>query len=193
MFSPDGDGDADRIFWTVYPLRHIEKCAVTVYGEGGDKVYENESYTLPKSYVDDGNLLHVMLHLWDGSDGFNEKFIWQDGRYVIEVKLTTFSGGTQTVSIPMQIDTEKPRITSLAEEDGVLYAAVSDNGYLREVRIYLPTGSDSYAVNEILTPDYDKNVHTAEIAAELPTYAEYVYVRAEDYAGNVTVVRHYLR
>ena len=193
MFSPDGDGDADQVFWTIYPLRHIEECTITVYSENGDKVYENVGYTLPKSYVDDGNLLHTILHLWDGSDGFNEKFIWQDGRYVIEVRLTSFSGGTQTVSIPMQIDTEKPRITSLAEEDGVLYAAVSDNGYLREVRIYLPTGSDSYAVNEILTPDYDKNVHTAEIAAELPTDAEYVYVRAEDYAGNVTVVRHYLR
>ena len=137
------------------------------------------------------NLLHTVLHLWDGSDGFNEQFIWQDGHYTIEVKLTSFSGGTQTVSIPMQIDTEKPRITSLAEEDGVLYAAVSDNGYLREVRIYLPTGSDSYAVNEILTPDYDKNVHTAEITAEIPAEAEYVYVRAEDYAGNVTVYRQY--
>ena len=89
---------------------------------------------------------------------------------------------------------EKPGVYIMRdEEDGVLYAAVSDNGYLREVRIYLPTGSDSYAVNEILTPDYDKNVHTAEITAEIPAEAEYVYVRAEDYAGNVTVVRHYLR
>ena len=47
------------------------------------------------------------------------------------------------------------------------------------------------AVNEIRTPVYDPDVHTAELTAEIPADAEYVYVRAEDYAGNVTVVRHY--
>lgn len=193
MFSPDGDGSADAIFWTIYPFRHVEKCTIAVYGENGETVYENVSYTLPKSYTDDGNLLHVILHLWDGSDGFNEKFIWEDGQYVIELTLLSFSGGEQTVRIPIIIDTEKPQITSLKEKDGVLTAAVSDNGYLRQLRIYLPTGADSYAVNEILTPAYDKNVHTAELRAELPQDAEYVYVRAEDYAGNVTVVRHYLK
>ena len=193
MFSPDGNGEADRIFFTMYPLRHIEECAVTVYDAEGEEVYKNTGYTFPKSYMEDGNLLHIMLHLWDGSDGFNEEFIWQDGHYVIELTLTSFSSGKQTVSIPMQIDTEKPVITSLREEDGVLYAEIADNGYLRELRIYLPTGMDDYAVNEILCPAYDKDVHTAEIQAEIPAEAEYVYVRAEDYAGNVTVVRHYLR
>ena len=193
VFSPDGDGAADRIFWTVYPLRHIEECTVTVYDQNGEQVYENASYTLPKSYVSEENLLHTVLHLWDGSDGFNEQFIWQDGHYTIEVKLTSFSGGTQTVMIPIQIDTEKPAITSVTEEEGILRAAAADNGYLRELRIYLPTGKDSYSVNEILIPDYDKTVHTAEITAEIPDGAEYVYVRAEDYAGNVTVIRHYLK
>ena len=193
MFSPDGNGSADRIFWTLYPLRHIEECTVTVYDEKGEQVYENVGYALSKSHMDEGNLLHSVLHLWDGSDGFNEQFIWQDGQYVIEVQLTSFSGGTQTVSIPMQIDTEKPAITSVTEEDGILRVTVADNSYLRELRIYLPTGEDAYAVNEIMKPDYDKNVHTAEITAEIPAEAEYVYVRAEDYAGNVTVVRHYLK
>ena len=193
VFSPDGDGAADRVFWTIYPLRHIEECTVTVYDQNGEQVYENASYTLPKSYVSEENLLHTVLHLWDGSDGFNEQFIWQDGHYTIEVKLTSFSGGTQTVMIPIQIDTEKPAITSVTEEEGILRAAAADNGYLRELRIYLPTGKDSYSVNEILKPDYEKTVHTAEITAEIPDGAEYVYVRAEDYAGNVTVIRHYLK
>ena len=193
MFSPDGNGAADRIFWTLYPLSHIEECTFTVYDEKGEQVYENVGYALSKSHMDEGNLLHSVLHLWDGSDGFNEQFIWQDGQYVIEVQLTSFSGGTQTVSIPMQIDTEKPAITSVTEEDGILRVTVADNSYLRELRIYLPTGEDAYAVNEIQTPAYDPAVHTAEIRAEIPQDAEYVYVRAEDYAGNVTVIRHYLK
>ena len=62
----------------------------------------------------------------------------------------------------------------------------------KDLRLYLPTGEDTYAVNEILTPAYDPDVHTAEIRAELPENIEYVYVRAEDFAGNVTVYRHYL-
>ena len=156
-------------------------------------MYEIEGYSLPKSYMSDGKLLHVMLHLWDGTDGFNEEFLWQDGQYTVELTFTTFSGGKQTVSIPMRIDTEKPLITSVSVEDGVLHAHASDDGYLKQLRIYLPTGEDAYAVNEIHTPAYDPAVHTAEIRAEIPQDAEYVYVRAEDYAGNVTVIRHYLK
>ena len=193
MFSPNGDGSADQIFWTVYPLRHIEECAIAVYSEDGEIVYEIEGYSLPKSYMSDGKLLHVMLHLWDGTDGFNEEFLWQDGQYTVELTFTTFSGGKQTVSIPMRIDTEKPLITSVSVEDGVLHAHASDDGYLKQLRIYLPTGEDAYAVNEIHTPAYDPAVHTAEIRAEIPQDVEYVYVRAEDYAGNVTVIRHYLK
>lgn len=193
MFSPDGDGMADRIFWTIYPLRHISECAVTVYDADGSKVYENTGYALPKSYTDDGRLLHTILHLWDGSDGFNGEFVWEDGNYKIELTLTSFSGGTQTVQIPMLIDTEKPQITSCTVTEGVLHACASDNGYLKELRIYLPTGEDAYAVNEILTPAYDADIHTAEMRAELPSDIPYVYVRAEDFAGNVTVYRHYLQ
>ena len=37
----------------------------------------------------------------------------------------------------------------------------------------------------------DAKRRLAELTAEIPADAEYVYVRAEDYAGNVTVVRHY--
>ena len=193
MFSPDGNGAADRIFWTVYPLRHIEECAVTVYGENGETVFESTGYSLPKSYSSEGRLLHTVLHLWDGTDGFNEKFFWQDGQYVIELRLTAFSGGKQTVTIPMQIDTQKPRITSVTVEGDEIRAEAEDNGYLKQLRIYLPTGEDAYSVNEIVNPAYERDVHTAALTAEIPTDAEYVYVRAEDYAGNVTVIRHYLK
>lgn len=191
MFSPDGNGSADRIFWTIYPLRHIEECAVAVYDREGEKVYENVAYSLPKSFMDDGQLIHNLLHLWDGSDGFNEQFVWENGKYSIEITMKTFSGGVQTVHIPIVIDTKKPIITSVTMEDGSLHATATDEGYIKQLRIYLPTGEDAYAVNEIQTPVYDPDVHTTELTAEIPADAEYVYVRAEDYAGNVTVVRHY--
>ena len=192
MFSPNGDGSAERVFWTMKPLRHISECTIEVFDARGERVFRNVGASIPKSYVDEGKLTHTLLHLWDGSDGFNEKYIWEDGAYTIRVTLTSFSGGVQVMDIPMMVDTAKPKITACTARDGILSAAVSDNGYLKELRIYLPTGEDTYAVNEILTPAYDPDVHTAEIRAELPENIEYVYVRAEDFAGNVTVYRHYL-
>jgi hypothetical protein len=174
------------------PLRHISGCTIEVFDARGERVFKNVGNSIPKSYVDEGKLTYTLLHLWDGSDGFNENYIWEDGAYTIRVTLTSFSGGVQVMDIPMVMDTVKPRITACTVRDGILSAAMSDNGYLKELRIYLPTGEDSYAVNEILTPAYDPDVHTAEIRAELPENIEYVYVRAEDFAGNVTVYRHYL-
>jgi hypothetical protein len=75
--------------------------------------------------------------------------------------------------------------------DGKITARAEDDRYLKELKIYLPTGEDSYALSEILTPAYDPDVHEASLSAAWPEGAEYVYVRAEDYAGNVTVYRQY--
>jgi hypothetical protein len=131
-----------------------------------------------------------MLPLWDGSDGFNENFIWEDGEYTVRLILISFGGRREILDIPMIVDTVKPTVKCTVS-DGKITARAEDDRYLKELKIYLPTGEDSYALSEILTPAYDPDVHEASLSAAWPEGAEYVYVRAEDYAGNVTVYRQY--
>lgn len=190
MFSPDGDGVADSLFISLKPLRHISAFEVEVENAAGEIIFRDEGPSIPKGYVDEGLLTPTMLPLWDGSDGFNENFIWEDGEYTVRLILISFGGRREILEIPMTVDTVKPTVKCTVS-GGKITARAEDNGYLKELRIYLPTGEDAYALNEILTPAYDPDVHTASLSAAWPKGAEYVYIRAEDYAGNVTVYRQY--
>ena len=188
MFSPDGDGTADSTFLSLYPLRHIESFTVEVLDTDGEVIYETAGPSIPKSFVDEGRLTYTLLPLWDGSDGFNEKFVWEDGEYIIRLTFTSFGGRKQVMEIPMILDTVKPTVTVTVDADGIT-AQGEDDGYLKELKIYLPEGEDAYALHETLAPAPD--THSASLTASWPEGAEYVYIRAEDYAGNVTVIRQY--
>lgn len=193
-FSPNGDGYADSLFFRVCPLRNIAMCEISVYSADGRMVFENAGVDLLKSYPEDGMLRSSAIRLWDGSDGKNTHYIRQDGEYTVLLKFTGYTGAEQYMEIPLRLDTTKPTVSSCLLDGDTFTVTAEDDGYIRAIRIYLP-GEDEYLLNESFPFSYEAEIHTAQAEVTLPesilTEAEYLYVRVEDQAGNVTVVRYY--
>lgn len=185
-FSPNRDGSADLVFLDHAPLRNIAEMHIEILREDGKVLYTGAEFDLLKAAAAEGNLIYNTIRLWDGSDGINDHFYWENGTYTVQLTLVSYTGGGQILYIPLRIDTEKPRCVSLTAEDGALTASFTDNHALKELRIYLPDGKDGYLLNESVRPG---SAVTAEISAALPEEAEYVYVSAEDYAANKCVLR----
>lgn len=188
-FSPNQDGSADLLFFDHAPLRNIAEMHIEILREDGEVLYTSAEFDLLKAITAEGNLVYNTVRLWDGSDGINDHFHWEDGRYTVQLTLVSYTGGGQLLYIPVRIDNEKPKNSALYEEDGILHAAFTDNHALRELRIYLPGEDGEPILNESVHPEMPE---AGEIAAALPEQAEYVYVSAEDYAGNKTVLRFWL-
>lgn len=196
-FSPDGDGDADSVFFRICPFRNIALCEITVVAGDGTVVFENAGVDILKSYPSDGQLVASAVRLWDGSDGKNTHYIWEDGAYTVQLRLTGYTGATQYMEIPLRLDTKKPTVTScVLAEDGALSVTAEDDGAIRSIRVYLPDGDDAYLADETFAFSHTSagSAHTEQIRVTLPesvVASEYIYIRVEDQAGNVTVVRHY--
>lgn len=199
-FSPNGDRRADDTVWELFPHRNIAEASVEVYAPDGQLVYENVEFDLLKTAVEDGRPVPALLPLWDGSDGLNDHFSWEDGLYSVRVTFTSFSGGQQILTVPLLVDTERPRASECSAGDKTVRARFTDNHYLRQLRVYLPDPAadrnapeeEKYLLDVRVSPAYEEGVHEAYIEAALPQGASYVYVSAEDYAGNLTVLRLYL-
>lgn len=193
-FSPNGDGRGDDALWELLPLRNISDAQIVISDADGNTVYENMEIDLMKAHVEDGVLVSALLPLWSGSDGVNDHFVWQDGAYTVRVTFASYAGGEQTFSFPLRIDTEKPRLAECSVTDGVLRARFTDNAYLAEVRVYVPDPEKDgeFILDVTETVAYEADVHEASIEAALPEGLSYVYVSAEDHAGNLTVIRQYL-
>ena len=177
------------------PLRSVSECYIEIIGENGETVFTNSEFDIPKSYVEDGKLVHALIGIWDGGDGINDRFVWEDGAYTARLTFVSYLGGSQSVEIPLTVDTEDPAVENLYIADGVLTASFTDNHYIRSVSVFAPDpdgGDGEYLFYESVEPEYEEGVHTAEIEAEIGEGLQYVYVRAEDYAGNVTWIRQYV-
>ncbi|MBQ4042614.1 MAG: S8 family serine peptidase [Clostridia bacterium] len=188
-FSPNRDGSADLICFDHAPLRNIAEMHIEILQEDGKVLYTSAEYDLLKAISADGKLVYNTVRLWDGSDGINDHFHWQDGSYTVQLTLVSYTGGGQLLYIPIRIDTEKPANSLLEEKDGVLRAAFTDNHALKELRIYLPGEDGEFVLDERISP---KLPEAGEISAALPEGAEYVYVSAEDYAGNKNILRFWI-
>lgn len=192
-FSPNGDGAGESVFWQVYPLRHISRMLVTVTDADGNPVYNASRGSTSKTYVSDDGLTYAQIPLWNGTDGENDKYFFPDGKYEVHITLYSYSGGVQTVDIPLSIDTVLPTLKLDREEDR-LYAEAHDGEMLYSLRIFLPNTDVSEALENpyLLDETITDTKETLTLTAEIPAGTEYVYVRAEDCAGNVTTVRYYL-
>jgi len=197
-FAPNGDGRADTVMYEIHPFRNAAACHIEVVDAAGKTVYENSEHHILKTSYTDGALTSVLLPLWDGSDGRNDHYAWPDGAYTLRLTFVSYTSAAQTVYVPVIVDTTAPVLRECEVEDGVVYVSAEDGHFIKELRVYTPASPDGDeapgALNESVRPDYDGTTHTAAMTAEVPRdcTAEYVYVSAEDYAGNITVVRLYL-
>ena len=196
--SPEGNNKADSAVFSAAPLRSVARMTLEITDKDGNRVYAAEEAGIIKAVVMDGSLRTTTLPLWDGSDGLNSHFHWADGTYTVRISLYSYAGALQIFTFPLTVDTEKPTLTSLTETDGTLRADFHDNHYLKELRIYLPGENGEMRLDERLSVPHTedgkdtRDPHAAAISAALPKDAEYVYVSAEDYAGNTHIVRYYL-
>ena len=193
-FSPNGGGVSDSISYRLFPLRDIDRCQVTVRDASGEILYESAGTDVPKSYVTDGGLTYFVLRLWDGTDGWNDRCFFPDGDYTARITAYSHTDAVQTVEIPLSIDTEAPTL-SVKHAGGKITAEATDGHMLYSFKIYLknpaynaddPWSGEEYLVSEEILGPADTLSLTAAFGD-----AEYLYVRAEDFAGNVTIVRAY--
>ncbi len=192
-FSPNGDGVSDVISYRLYPMRDIDRCRVTVTDASGALLYESANTDVPKSYVSDGGLTYFVLPLWDGTDSWNSRYFYPDGEYTVCITAYSHTDAVQTVEIPITIDTTAPNLSVQKRGDRVI-AEATDGHMLYSLAVYRknpdynaadPTGEEYLVYEAVSGPD------TKLTADASLRDADYLYIRAEDYAGNVTIVRAY--
>ena len=188
-FSPDGDGDGDQVFLESAPLRNIAELHIEILSAEGEVLYTGGEFDLLKSLASEGSLVYNTLYIWDGSDGINDHFHWADGLYTVRLTLISYTGGTQILSFPLRIDTAAPEVHAQVGADGTLTVTGTDDHALSELRVYLPGEDGEYVTDESVRPENGEA--QAALTAAYPAGAEYVYISAEDYAGNKTVIRCY--
>ncbi len=195
--SPDGDSRGSFAALLLAPLRAIDKAKVEVFNARGELVCESTDGSFDASTwdADNENVYYDYLILWDGSDGINPDFAWDDGDYKIRITFEKSAGGTQTLELPMIIDTVYPTVGVVSEDDGSVTFTARDDRSVRRFFAVLPNpyydpddpegteepayyfAEDSEGIGQITVP--------AEYAAELP----HLYVVAEDFASNRTIYR----
>ena len=193
-FSPDGDGVADVLWFRLYPLRSIARGQITVYDSAGESVYEGAFAGTTKTFSTAEGIHAAAFALWDGTDGWNDHFFWEDGTYTVHITAYSVSGGVQTMDIPVTLDTKDPAL-SFSRIGNTVLAEARDTGMLHSLRIYAKNPdfdpADPDSPEYLLEKEINGPMPHLQLRAELPREAEYVYVRAEDCAGNVTVNRCY--
>jgi len=183
----------DSIYFENAPLRSIAACYTEIFSADGRTVFVSEEFDLLKSYVTEGGLKTNNFRLWDGSDGINDHYHWPDGRYEIRMTLVSYTGAVQVLHLPMTVDTVKPELLSAKAAGGILSASFRDESRLAELRIYLPSQDEDgeHLLDVRVSVPPEQSTGTVSVSAEIPAGLEYVYVSAEDTAGNKTIVRVY--
>lgn len=191
-FSPNDDSAADEVYMAIAALRNIADLQVEVLDAEGNTVYENDEGAFVKSFVESSELEYELLLVWNGSDGVNDHYRWADGEYTVRLTLYSYADTMEIWEFPMRLDTKAPTLVSVVDENGVLTAEFTDDHALRELLIYLPDPDEDgeHVIYESVTPEGGAN--TAAVSAEIPAGTVYVYISAEDFAGNRTLLRYYL-
>ncbi len=147
-FSPDFDGNFDCAYIKLPLYRNITGYSVEVKNASGETVMRSsEKSEIPKS-----GYHTVVLKLWDGGDGINDKFRFDDGDYTVTVKVWQIdSSKAESIEFPIVADTMSPSLTSysLEFENGRMYLKVSanDNHFVREAFAYPEQGDERFSAS----------------------------------------------
>lgn len=212
-FSPNRDAIADAAYFNISPLRNICWYDIEVTNEKGEVVYTYYGDFIPKAYNYEGTVGYL-IGLWDGTDGINARYILSDGKYTCTIIGYNYDGASQSISIPLVLDTKKPTVesTEIRIENGKTYLDIkaSDTHYIQYAMAYLlksgtvlpegtPDGTadldadsntSKYLYMETYTPKYKKDSHSITYSFDITDVKEkYVYIEITDYAMNTTLVR----
>ncbi len=137
-FSPDGDGNFDTLLFAPALVRNVKGLGITVTDDEGNTVREDKiTVKIPKSETSPSTILTV----WDGGDGINDKFVFPDGNYTLNITSILANGKNgDGVSLPFSIDTTRPALESsrIIRENGSVRLEIeaADNIGVREVTVY---------------------------------------------------------
>ncbi|MBQ8398315.1 MAG: S8 family serine peptidase, partial [Clostridia bacterium] len=177
-------------------LRNVARYIVAVTNAAGETVYTAEGGGLRKAYRYNSAAVAERIPLWDGSVTDNPKFICPDGIYTITLTLYGESGGEQTLTLPVRIDTTVPVLESAAfrRTDGALMLDLtfSDAEYVRDLYLADRRGMVEYdysffETTKILPAGRGASLTLSVNATGL--YQKYIYLTLTDYAYNTVTLR----
>ncbi|MGT2797314.1 S8 family serine peptidase [Streptococcus intermedius] len=207
-FSPNGDGNKDLIQYRSVFYRNFNNLTAAVYKSDGSLVWQSAAAKDGRKNYFDGNERNPKSYfldntVWDGRDSSGRTVV--DGLYTYVVRYTPDVPGAneQTVSFQLQIDTQKPLITSgyiKKSQDGTEIFVprkvkdVGNGGILKERVFYLKpdqNGQVTYqAVDELgNVREYERRVYisaNADGSYTLPkgVHKANIFYVVEDFAGN---------
>ena len=118
-------------------LRNADMLNFSAEDSEGESIYSETRLDVSKSYYgSEGTYQPTALTGWIMKDEWNDPF--EDGNYTYTVE-GSVSGGKQSVSFPVTIDSEKPEIVSSRFKGNKWFVTVKDNHYVQAVGV--TTGS----------------------------------------------------
>jgi len=197
IISPNGDGYLDNLGVILALLRNADDIVFKISDNDGNTVYEKSGGSQRKSFYfkEYGTVALVNEPaVWDGTESDNYRYTLPDGKYTLTVEASPASdGATQSFSLPIILDTEKPKLVKakLSEDEKKLEVTVSDENYIQSVFLYDPTltdETDKYGWQKILEGEENTSEYTAVFDIE-DFESRVLYLEIVDYGYNKTVVR----
>lgn len=193
MFSPNNDSDGELIGFKLYLMRTVADYSVRILdAKSGEVLDEVKNIgTASKSYLDSSGTVDYTTFMWDGRDVDNEKYIYPDGEYTIEIRAIADCEGAkeQTFSMNFTIDRVSPSFDGyriVEEKEGFrsaryLYVDVSDDRYVQATSVY--TRDDAYSELVFVSADDPSSAVTHKYDIT-DIDDEYVYIDVIDHAMN---------
>jgi len=198
-FSPNGDGELDRLYFSVALLRSARDITGTITDSEGNIVAEIEKIPYAAKSIASGYTFSVLdLLVWDGSDPENPLYIFPDGEYFLTLTAyPAFEGSTpQTHKFKFKLDTTSPVLKSMRlvkDKSGseILEVSVADDNALQGALMYVNLISfyggifdHVYSIGKKTDDTYRFNVDGWRESGR-----KYVYVDIYDYAMNRLTIR----
>ncbi len=201
VISPVADSAEGSIFLNVSLLRNLKSLKADIYSEDGRYIYSpKEIKGLKKAYYtessDDSN--SYAIELWNCRDKDNDKYVYDDGKYICRLSATDASGREFKYELYFIIDSEKPSLADCrVRNEGkktYLDVTVSDNNFIRDVSAYAFNDTELDPVFD--TMPHDKLLAETGAGGEFNTsfditgrVGQYIYIEITDLAFNKNLVR----
>lgn len=171
-------------------LRDIDRIEITFYDAERRQVFSRTAPGVSKTLT--GGT--AVIPLWDFIAPDNEDYLFPDGEYSCEIRLSSSFGGAgdgvQYLGFPFTVDSEKPRLNSLGayrEGDQVfLTVEVEDNQALLDIAVYDTAYSFGISGEAAIAGDT-----AASLLFDVTQYdaIDPLYIEVTDRAGSYATVR----